>query len=408
MKLIKTNQIDIDNQDGFAALVVALIIIIVLSLITVGFAQLMRNDQAAALSKQLSSQAYYAAESGVNDAYEAYTHGFNVSKSSCSSNVTGPGSQYLNTTNNNVNSTTNTSVTCLLMNPDPPNVIIGDINNSQPIVIEMQGCSTTGGSSPGSPQCTNGSPTSVSKINIQWNDANDNNSLAPNCSQFTPAGSTTGDWNYQNLLRIELIPLSLNDTLNRDFLINHTYTAYLCPNNSIGQGNYYTIGPSSSPGIGLSASFSGNPVGNTGSGDILNASCPNSTSPCSVTLNVGNLTDKIGNHYSTYLLVLRSVYPNPITSDITMYGNSANPNGNATPLDIADAQLLVDSTGKAQNVLKRIQVRIPETNQYYLPVAVQEGAVCKEYALVPTNPNTGASNSSNEATQGICNSPATN
>ena len=202
MKTIKIKQLTLNNQNGFAALVVALIIIIVLSLITVGFAQLMRNDQAAALSKQLSSQAYYAAESGVNDAYEAYINGFNVPKTNCNSTVSGQGSQYLN--NLNVNTTTNTGVTCLLMNPDPPNVIIGDIQNNRPVVVEMQGCST--GQSTSNPPCTNGPPASVGSINIQWNDTSDNNSLnSNNCSQFLPTASTSSNtWSYQNILRTQL------------------------------------------------------------------------------------------------------------------------------------------------------------------------------------------------------------
>ena len=370
MKTIKIKQLTLNNQNGFAALVVALIIIIVLSLITVGFAQLMRNDQAAALSKQLSSQAYYAAESGVNDAYEAYINGFNVPKTNCNSTVSGQGSQYLN--NLNVNTTTNTGVTCLLMNPDPPNVIIGDIQNNRPVVVEMQGCST--GQSTSNPPCTNGPPASVGSINIQWNDTSDNNSLnSNNCSQFLPTASTSSNtWSYQNILRIQLIPLSSNNT----------YTAYLCPDNSLGQGNVYTIYKSSNPGIGLTASFSGNPSSNTGSGDILNSSCPNGRPPCSITLNVSKLADHIRNLYSTYLLVLSSIYPNPITSTITMYSSTNQSQQNQ--LDIADAQLLVDSTGKAQNVLKRIQVRIPETSQYNLPVGVEQGVVCKELDLQPS------------------------
>ena len=65
------NHHDQPDQRGFAAIVVALVLILVLSLLTIGFAELMRHEQRSALDKQLSSQAYYAAESGVNDAVSA-------------------------------------------------------------------------------------------------------------------------------------------------------------------------------------------------------------------------------------------------------------------------------------------------------------------------------------------------
>src|ERR1700722_1988557 len=58
-----------ENEQGFASLVIALVIIVVIALITVGFAQLSRREQQTALDKQLANQAYYAAESGVNDTY---------------------------------------------------------------------------------------------------------------------------------------------------------------------------------------------------------------------------------------------------------------------------------------------------------------------------------------------------
>src|ERR1039458_10050844 len=72
-----------DDQSGFASIVIASVIILVLSLITVGFAQLMQREQRSALDRQLSSQAYYAAESGINDAVSAINSGFNVAKSTC-------------------------------------------------------------------------------------------------------------------------------------------------------------------------------------------------------------------------------------------------------------------------------------------------------------------------------------
>ena len=59
------------DEQGIVAIVVTMIIMIILTLIVTGFAQLARREQRATLDRQLASQAFYAAESGINDARRA-------------------------------------------------------------------------------------------------------------------------------------------------------------------------------------------------------------------------------------------------------------------------------------------------------------------------------------------------
>lgn len=54
------------EQSGMTAIMLAMFLAIVISLLAVGFATLVRKDQAETLDKTLSYQAQYAAESGVN------------------------------------------------------------------------------------------------------------------------------------------------------------------------------------------------------------------------------------------------------------------------------------------------------------------------------------------------------
>lgn len=61
------------NQRGASAIMFSLFFIMVISLISLGFATLVRNDQRATLDKTLSSQAQLAAESGVTAAQEYIT-----------------------------------------------------------------------------------------------------------------------------------------------------------------------------------------------------------------------------------------------------------------------------------------------------------------------------------------------
>lgn len=58
------------EEQGFVAIVVAALIMVILSLITIGFTRMMQREQRQALDRQLTRQALYAAESGINDVYE--------------------------------------------------------------------------------------------------------------------------------------------------------------------------------------------------------------------------------------------------------------------------------------------------------------------------------------------------
>jgi|SRR5579884_2237741 len=62
------------DERGFASIVIALILITVLALITVGITQLSNGEQQISLGKTLSDQAYYAADSGINDMVNYIDH----------------------------------------------------------------------------------------------------------------------------------------------------------------------------------------------------------------------------------------------------------------------------------------------------------------------------------------------
>jgi Tfp pilus assembly protein PilX len=55
-----------NNQQGMASIMFAMFLVLGISLLAIGFATLVRNDQRQALDKTLSNQAQYAAESAIN------------------------------------------------------------------------------------------------------------------------------------------------------------------------------------------------------------------------------------------------------------------------------------------------------------------------------------------------------
>src|ERR1035438_10159281 len=108
------------NQSGVVSIFVTLIIMIILSIVVIGFSQISRREARAALDRQLSTQAFYAAESGINDAYSIVNKaiGTPLGPIPATSQCNSP--SYINGTSNQIDPTTNTaSYTCLLVNVQP-------------------------------------------------------------------------------------------------------------------------------------------------------------------------------------------------------------------------------------------------------------------------------------------------
>lgn len=353
-----------NNQQGFAALVIAIVLVLVLSLTTTGFVEIQDNEQHSALDKQLSSQAFYAAESGINDAAKALNSGFDVRKTNCgpyASGTTSPaGVNYLTGASsdsiNNANSTTDASYSCLLINPFPNTYEYSAVSTTTPIVTYITGVDPT------NPDPSNAKL--ISQLVVSWGDPSGGVSFAP--TSGSDSFSTESNWSYTGMLQIGLTPLT-SGAIDRNDLINNTYTAFLYPNDSSNVSTQLSQYPSYSSADG---------TGQT-QGVIINGNCNKNNQPLTCNAVITNLGQ------ANYLLTLRSIYqPTRVTIDAYDYSG--------LQLSMANGQTLVDSTGEAQGVLRRIQVRIPTHNSYYpVPDSLETmGSICKELQLTP---NTGSS-----------------
>ncbi len=339
-----TNTVE-SNQQGFAALIIAITLVVVVSLITVGFAQLAQNELKQNTNKQLSNQAYYAAESGVNDAAQAITNGYNQKKTTCPplpTGSSGPGERYL--TKQDVDGA-NSQWTCLLIDSQPSSVVFGSVSTINPTVFTARAVDASG------------NPKTFSTITIYWQDADANQRTFRSSSGVTNSSfPTISNWAATGLLRVGITPLG---SLNRVSLIDNTFTAFLYPTKS------------SVPNNNNSVSYSNDP---STQGTIMDGKCDTSSTPryCSATIT--------GLNESTYLFNLRSIY-----SSTSVFISGTDASGAAVSL--AGAQTMVDATGRAQNVLKRIQVRIPTNGEYYYPgfAAATTGDLCKQIQVWPGN-----------------------
>lgn len=334
------------NQKGLVSIVVTLIIMIIIGLIVLGFARLTRREQRQSLDRQLSTQAYYAAESAVNDTVKKlgqpgvvdmsldYTTTCDefITSYALSPQIDGP--------------TGSASYSCLFVDPSPTSLEYGniDVNSSKVIPIAAK----DGGS--------------INSISISWQDKGGGTTLTgcnSNAAVF-PAELPSSSW-WPNcdtgVMRVDLVPTA--GSLDRDALVNGSMTVYLYPS---------VYGP---------APVSGSYASNTGfgnQGNIIRVRCetPPITNPKQCTFTVNGLGG------TSYMMRVKSIYRSSAMTITAARGPST--------LELAGAQALVDSTGKASDVLRRIQVRVPISTfgSPFPEFAVQAvDTVCKRYEVAP-------------------------
>ena len=315
-------------QSGFVSIVVSLIIGIVLSLITIGFAQLMQREQKDVLERQLSTQAFYAAESGVNDA--ALELKLNPSSTKYTSN-TCPAAPVT------ISATGPVEVSCVLV-------------NSAPTELRFDGISTDVSKSKVVPLITSSKPASVT---VQWVDSAGGANFRTSGSDFPPATGWTSD---TGMLKLTIVPFQAN--MSRESLFAATGIVYLNPRTG-------------SPAAPVTINYD-DVKGLDGQGAVVDARC-SPTSQCVATIN--NIPATADEFY----LILSSVYrPNSVT--ITAKDGVGN------PLVLRGVQTDIDSTGRTNDTLRRIQVRKPIRDDYlYAGGALDStGPICK---LILTSPN---------------------
>ncbi len=336
------------NQSGFVAIIVTLILMVVLSLIVLGFARNSRREQRQTLDRQLNSQAFYAAESGVNDAVARLRALppsdpiFEKSYTECAGVNSFVAQFAAPALNPNIDGT-NVQYSCLLVDPQPTRLEFGSIGE-QPHIIPLNGVDRA-----------TDAFVDIDNITISWQakDGNTNFSCpgGGSAGQLVPSGNWTCE---TGLLRIDLVPILA--TVNRDNLNQNQRTLFLYPQNVGGPPASYAIGGST--------------------GVVALAKCSNTGIPkyCGVNIDVTALPAS-----SHYYLRLSSIYKSSaVTISVT---------GGGIDLGLAGAQAVVDSTGKANDVLRRIQVHVslnPLGKGPFPGAAIQSAdSICKRLFVVP-------------------------
>jgi hypothetical protein len=319
------------SQQGMVSILVTMIMMLVISLIIVGFAQVTRHAQRAALDRQLNSQAYYAAESGVNDAI-GYLQGHLASLPAANTDC----KSFITTANLDATLDNGVGYSCLMVDPTPPQLTLAPVPAGQTTVWAIKSAS--------------GSP--WRNLTFKWasnaDDAATRNGACP-----TPAGSfpTVTNWrcNY-SLLRVDLVETS---TLNAATV-----------NDSSRVGTIF-ISPLTSGGSASVAYAAGGPK-------IVGARC--SAGTCTM-----QITGLSSASYYMRLTLLYERSDSVILTGVTNDGEAGH---------FSDSQAVIDATGKAQDELRRLKVVVPLTgaaNGVPLPLNGLQttGDICKYYTIIP-------------------------
>jgi Tfp pilus assembly protein PilX len=341
------------QQDGFVSIIVAMIIMIFVTLIALGFAFLARQNQRENENRILSTQAFYAAESAVNDTVALLKTGSApAQKTTCDTGA--------NSTIGSSNA--DVKYTCILYNTEPTTLEYPDIEAGQEQIIKLK---TSDGSN-------------LSTVTISWQAKDGNSTFVPATSSnhYLPQASYTDATGYNlatatGMLRATLIPIY--STITRNDLSTKAQTLFLYPKaGSGGTANqaFLNVGSLAVP-----------PQADAAQGVFVDGRCNSTvnTSPlrfCNVTIT--GLSASAG--ANTFYLRLRALYK---ASSVTIAATNVS---NATAR-LTGEQAIIDATGKADDVVRRIQVRVPldaSTIADRPPYAIESvDSICKRMQVWP-------------------------
>ncbi|GAC1387769.1 MAG: hypothetical protein NVS1B7_2710 [Candidatus Saccharimonadales bacterium] len=329
----------LQSDSGIVSLIVTLVLMVVIGLMVIGFSQISRRSQRQVLDRQLSSQAYYAAQSGINDAYQKIKSGqvdlTNDYTSDCNrfmvdQNLTGK---------SKLDSAGTVRYTCLLIDPSPSTLEYKNVDDTSKGVLLKTG----------------GNP--IARIVISWQNT-DSAQTNFNCGAKAQYTSKTNWPCTTGVMRADItgVPAGGITWSNLD---NQQMTAFFMPSPSQSDGNldYVSHAGYNTSGVSWFVQCTTNP-------------------PSLINPKYCNASIDTSNAQPSYFLRMRSIYVSSSVT-VTAYDSSNN------PVPLIGAQVLIDATGKANDILRRQAVRVPVENPGPFPdfSAFSAQSLCKQLTV---------------------------
>jgi hypothetical protein len=344
------------GQEGLASIVVVSVLIVLLTLISLGFAKIMSRSVNNSTSRQLSSSATYAAQSAINDVI-AYMRDYAtnpahsaspwIKSDNCQDLIrSGAG---LGPLSSDVKIGNNTSINCILLNPTPYDLSYTSVGEQTSQIIKLSTSAFTG---------------SLNSMMVSWQSSNQGQTNTPGSCCSLPQETNSGGSGWSDdgnvpIMRLTLYPVTVDPTkATMDYMQTHSRTVFLYPQNNNG-GNVPCIDYAAYVG-------STCPAGGLSDGRILPVHCngAGSTNPnfdgaadyqCSQI--IGNLKGSVdpGDQIKYFYVRLTPIYG---SADIKV---KANDFWNQK-LRFIGSQAILDITATASNVSKRLQARVDISN----------------------------------------------
>ena len=330
-----------DDQRGVISIIVVSILTITLALIAIGFSRLADRELRQASDREESVQAYYAAQSGVNDAI-AYIADGGTAFSGCANWPSSPvnGNQYFAPDlSSPAGEPGAAKYSCISVDPTPQTL-------SYPVT-------------PGKPQIVKISASGLKNLLIGWQ--NTNGGMA-GLGSFGDLPIENGlNPNATGVLRVGIYQVS-GGSVSNDDLANDSMVFYLYPNSGSGNPGSATYSP------GQYKIKANGPIGSNG--DFVRGNCRASGNQPYCSSEIKGFSN------NTYYLYLTAQYA-PLSVQITGT-NAAN-----KPVSFSGDQVSVDVTGQASGQIQRIRAAIGLNDQFDTPnYAVQSmETLCKAFNL---------------------------
>ena len=334
MRKFRVSNSDIrQSEAGMVSIIITVILMAVISITVLGFSQVIRKSQQQALDHQLSSQAFYAAESGINDA-KKLIEGFSPTniptKTECGR---APASSPYYPLTGVIDATANIRYTCLLVDgtPDELSYDLSTTSSSKVVPIKV----STG---------------IINALNLSWTaePAFAGNPTAGCDSHVGVNLPKLSSWTCgYGMIRLDLVPAT---SFGRNALMANTFTAFISPTRAATSDTLnYESGTDNLYG------------GSANQGAHAGAHCDGAN--CSI-----RLSGLSGNEY--YMRVS------------TLYKNTTLNISTDSGAPLVGAQVVIDATGKAQDVVRRIKVSVPLSgngshSDYGLETT---GSICKNFS----------------------------
>ncbi len=342
------NQVHVHDQAGLVSIMITMIMMIVISLIVIGFTQVVNRNRRETLDRQLSTQAFYAAEAGVNDARKAINTVLQSGDPTAVKEKTSCGKDANYTSEPKLSTNPDVQYTCLLVSTNVEAIkTTASVGASSIVYVDMAKANGTNFSDP--------ADTTSVPLTFKWFPYLSSATPENDCQTFKtfPPNGAGYKCGY-GLLRVDLMQAaSFGGAAD---LGNMTETFYFQP---------------------VKGAAVAEPVNNFKAG--VASSDPRAhvvRAGCSATACEGKLMLSDSAKRQKYYARLTMMYRDAPLVEID--GGASNESY------FRGAQAIIDSTGKSQDVLRRVQVRVslmPGASSVPNGAIQSKAAVCKRFTV---------------------------